>query len=301
MRKRLKNWLAKAVGNNIFWGIVKPVALFGVHCQNARNSMEEEKSSRTNTNYFHSDHVLNGPFKGMNYPVFEAVGSSYHPKILGSYEAELWGIMEYLKTGSFDAIYDIGCAEGYYANGLARNFPHTPVHAYDIDSKAQELCLEIASANNLQNVHVSGEAQPELLAGNVTGKKALVISDCEGFEKELFPKAFAPAYSNTYLVIEMHDFMDLAISDELKSSFSGSHHLISIFSVDDLDKLKRYRFSELNPFDKTQRYQLIREGRPGKMEWLIGIPKSERTEDEIRSLLTELDPLNLNLEIDRNK
>src|SRR5437016_2600251 len=62
--------------------------------------------------------VQSGPFAGMLY-VNQAVGSAHVPKLLGSYEAELHEIMRSVLTENYATIVDVGCAEGYYAIGLA--------------------------------------------------------------------------------------------------------------------------------------------------------------------------------------
>src|SRR5512140_2013789 len=62
--------------------------------------------------------VLSGPFKGMRYGDF-SYNSALIPKLLGTYEADLhnW-VGEALATG-YDAVINVGCAEGYYAVGFA--------------------------------------------------------------------------------------------------------------------------------------------------------------------------------------
>jgi hypothetical protein len=55
----------------------------------------------------------------------QAVGSALIPKLLGCYEAELHGVIACALNTTYDTIIDIGCAEGYYAVGLALHFPDT--------------------------------------------------------------------------------------------------------------------------------------------------------------------------------
>ena len=89
--------------------------------------------------------VADGPFKGMVYPDFIAYGSAMYPKLLGCYESELNASLEsFLKT-DYHSIVDIGCAEGYYAVGVAMRLPNAIVYAYDIDKKAMEACEKMAN------------------------------------------------------------------------------------------------------------------------------------------------------------
>src|SRR5215813_4226420 len=68
--------------------------------------------------------VLTGPFKGMivtDQPNWDDGNSTL--KLLGCYEHELWDAIELAITRKPSAVINIGCAEGYYAIGLARRLP----------------------------------------------------------------------------------------------------------------------------------------------------------------------------------
>ena len=62
--------------------------------------------------------IAAGPFAKMKYS-FESHGSSIVPKLVGSYEAPLESWIEEAIKNGYNRIIDIGCAEGYYAVGLA--------------------------------------------------------------------------------------------------------------------------------------------------------------------------------------
>src|SRR5262245_45426434 len=66
--------------------------------------------------------VQHGPFKGLAY-FDETVWGSITPKWLGSYEAELHPAIEEIISRPYETIIDVGCAEGYYAVGLAATIP----------------------------------------------------------------------------------------------------------------------------------------------------------------------------------
>ena len=86
--------------------------------------------------------VLNGPFKGMKYPEFLSLGSTLIPKLIGSYEAELHPIIDEIIACGYEEIWDVGCAEGYYAVGLALMSPTSKIRAYDIDIHSRKACLK---------------------------------------------------------------------------------------------------------------------------------------------------------------
>src|SRR5689334_17519514 len=60
-----------------------------------------------------------GPFVGMRY-LRSACCERILPKLLGSYEEELWPALRRLAALPIPAVVNVGCAEGYYAVGLAR-------------------------------------------------------------------------------------------------------------------------------------------------------------------------------------
>src|ERR1043165_6627000 len=94
--------------------------------------------------------VLGGIFKGLQYPAFKSSGSGLVTKLLGSYEDELHPFIKSLSSNQYSDIIDIGCAEGYYAAGLALLFPGAKIFAYDIDAVALERCAAMAEINGVQ-------------------------------------------------------------------------------------------------------------------------------------------------------
>ena len=50
---------------------------------------------------------------------------------------------------NYEQILDIGCAEGYYAVGLARMFPNAFVKAYNSSPIARDLCNKMVQTNKL--------------------------------------------------------------------------------------------------------------------------------------------------------
>ena len=92
--------------------------------------------------------MVSGPFEGMRY-VDKAASSAYIPKLVGSYELELYPRIEGIRRQRFEIIIDVGAAEGYYAVGLAKMFPDARVIAYEADADAHEMLAELARRNDL--------------------------------------------------------------------------------------------------------------------------------------------------------
>jgi SAM-dependent methyltransferase len=153
-----------------------------------------------------SNTVISGLFKGMQYPNLESAGSALLPKIIGNYEDELQDSFTRLLKNTYTEILDIGCAEGYFAVGFAMKQKGAKVYAYDTDAKAISLCKAMAEKNNVSAQMVYGGTCTayELAAFKFSGR-SLILSDCEGYEKELFTTQNIGNLKNSDIVIEVHD------------------------------------------------------------------------------------------------
>jgi precorrin-6B methylase 2 len=217
--------------------------------------------------------VLNGPFKGMVYPDFLATGSVLFPKLLGSYEYEIASLVEALCLKKYDAVIDIGSAEGYYAVGFAMRLPSSRVYAFDSDAKALSLCKKMAQLNNV-TVHCGNFCSKETLQTLNLGNKSLLISDCEGYETQLFDRQMATILKNHDLLIETHDPLNLECSTLIRNSLSTTHNLIEFESVDDYKKPFCHDFKELRSFSISERFELLRESRLGLQKWIFAESKN---------------------------
>lgn len=171
----------------------------------------------------HGSQVTGGIFVGMTY-LPEAKGSVLIPKLLGTYEKEIAPWMIDIVAARPVRIIDVGCAEGYYAVGLARLLPETEVFAFDINTSAQRLCRRLAELNGVGGrVRVGGRCRQEdlqLLAGSGT----VLICDIEGAEGAFLDPAAIPALFQTTLVIELHDCLVPGVADVVRGRFATSHN-----------------------------------------------------------------------------
>lgn len=217
-----------------------------------------------------SREVVCGPFKGLKYARFESAGSTILPKLIGSYEHEISTVLDEIIGFSYDTILNIGCAEGYYAVGLALKCAGARVYGYDIDGKARDLCLEMARLNGVDDrLSVHSVCTDGMLADFRFVGKSLIICDCEGAEMALFTENNISNISNCDLLIETHDFVNINISTQLARLFRSSHEIIVIKSTDDFQKAKTYSFFPFEDLtDLNERKILYGEDRPCIMEWL---------------------------------
>jgi hypothetical protein len=220
--------------------------------------------------------VRHGVFRGMRYPQERAIGSALFPKLLGRYESELNDIIEGSYLRRYSHIVNIGCAEGYYAVGLACYLPDVTVYAYDTDQAALLLCRKMARLNGVdRRVMTASLCDPAVLMTLPLSAHALIISDCEGYERMLFTDEVVDFLEGHDVLIEVHDFIDSAISGELRSAFARTHRLSVINSIGPVEKLVQHRDPELRRYEHDVQLILIDEQRPVAMQWFHFTPAQE--------------------------
>ncbi|MEO6786364.1 MAG: hypothetical protein ABI318_09550 [Chthoniobacteraceae bacterium] len=168
--------------------------------------------------------VQSGPFAGMRY-LEESCSSALLPKLIGTYEDELHPTIEALLRSAPSAVVDIGCAEGYYAVGMAMRLPGTTVHAYDMDSKARSLCGELGRLNGVaERVLIHQQFTPACLP-ELPSERLLVICDVDGYEVNLFSSESAAHWRQANLIVELHDFQGLPCLETVRNCLVGSHRI----------------------------------------------------------------------------
>lgn len=219
--------------------------------------------------------VKRGPFAGLVYPAYEAVGAAMPPKFIGTYEDELHPFFNEILTSGYSDVVDIGAAEGYYVCGLALKDPNLNSYAYDTDPYARARCSRMAEVNGIADrVHVREFCDSKELEKFAGCRKLLVISDCEGYEAELFNKDVVMKLSSSTFMIEIHEFLNSRIPEIMTDAFSATHDIEVVMAENDTSKVLNRRFPELERFSDAERFDLIREGRP-QMQWWIARPRRE--------------------------
>jgi hypothetical protein len=173
--------------------------------------------------------VASGPFIGMVY-TWRSLGSALAPKLLGTYEKELWSIVSGIITTDYESVIDLGAAEGYYAVGLARLMPQARVIAFEAQAAHHDVLLNMAESNGVSNrIELHGFATAELLGRCLsTCRRSLIVCDVEGFELELLDPSIVPSLQNTDILVEVHDFIQPDISAVLTARFEQSHQIVVV-------------------------------------------------------------------------
>jgi hypothetical protein len=168
--------------------------------------------------------VWSGPFAGMEY-VSAATEGALTPRLLGTYESELHPHLARFAQEGLDCLIDVGCAEGYYAVGVARMMPEVTVYAYDIDERARAACAELAAKNGVaERVIIGGEFQPDGFEA-FAGRRALVMVDAEGAELEILQPALSPALAGLSVIVETHDVYRPGAMAEIVRRFAPTHDI----------------------------------------------------------------------------
>ena len=172
----------------------------------------------------HGTVVMQGPLTGMDFLPQSAEGC-HIAKLLGCYEQPLQPFIEKAIQTAYPSILNIGCAEGYYAVGMARRMQNTQVLAFDLNPKAQEVCSTLAQKNGVSDrVKVGALFKPEDFQV-YESQKVLVLCDIEGAEKDLLNPEVAPALKGLDLIVESHECLIPGITQILIDRFKYTHQI----------------------------------------------------------------------------
>lgn len=168
--------------------------------------------------------IRGGPFAGMDY-VDQATEGALIPRLLGTYESELHPYLQAFAAAGVETVIDVGCAEGYYAVGLALLMPRAVVHAFDIDEAARTVCAELAAKNGVaERVRIGGAFPPDGFQA-FAGQRVLVMVDAEGAELDILQPDLSPALAAMGLIVETHDVYRKGVLQELLRRFAPTHQI----------------------------------------------------------------------------
>jgi len=273
LKKAIRELIKRVVASNLCWSIGSPLFQNIPYLLFLRKQVVIENHKLLVSQYFEDLIVKNGIFKGLKYPKLEASGSAIYPKLLGSYESELNGVLDEILTKPFTVFIDIGCAEGYYLAGIANKIDKIKLIGIDISESALNQTQKMLQKNGVDLINVSllQKFDTTLIPKNNTDQ-VLLICDCEGYEEIIFNANSCVNFSNCTLLIECHDYIVPNITETLVNTLKLTHHLEIIRST--LDETFKFDFipSELQKLSLEEKLQLVQEGRPTQMNWIYAKP-----------------------------
>ena len=168
--------------------------------------------------------VMQGPLQGLDFLPQSAEGC-HIAKLLGCYEQPLQPYIEQAIQKQYATILNIGCAEGYYAVGMAKRMPNTQVLAHDLNPKAQEISAALAQKNSVsERVTIGTLFTPDDFAAHA-GHEVLLMCDIEGAERELLNPEIAPALKGMDIIVESHECLIPGITQLLIDRFKDTHQI----------------------------------------------------------------------------
>lgn len=174
--------------------------------------------------------VLTGPFQGMCYPPSATKQRHVAPQLVGSYESCLHRVIKEIKERHYEHIVDVGCAEGYYAVGLAMICPDAQVFAFDAEPRELRLCREMKDLNRVSNLSLGTFCDSGALLTIAASRPSLILSDCEGYESRLFTEETVVSLPRTDFLIELHEAVSPRVTERLNGIFSKTHQVTLIES-----------------------------------------------------------------------
>ena len=230
-------------------------------CTKRREELTELVGERTG----HS--IVAGPFKGMIILPRWSWGD-HVPKLLGTYESELYNVAEEQVASKPDYILNVGCAEGFWGLGMAMR-TGAPALLIDVHDLGLEIAQENATVNNLKNIEYSNESTTAKI-DDVLSKhmNPFLIMDCEGAEDQLLDLNSVPNLKHTTILLESHDCFIPGLTNRIKERFADTHTVMEISQGAKnpyIDIIK-----DLGDHDKML---LCIESRAMTMSWLYLVPK----------------------------
>lgn len=230
----------------------------------------KELHARTQTTLFGSRdiQVLSGPFKGLKY-YNEVVWGPITPKWLGSYETELSQVIEEIIARDYTCILDIGCAEGYYAVGLAYRLPKARIIAYDTDFISRRQAKRLARLNRVEDrVSVFRYCSHADISRHAA-KRPLVVCDIEGFERSLLDPQLCASLRFIDILVEVHEGpWEPTTMDLLTTRFKTSHSVNELIANDREDWMRSFRSGSGPSITHKHLCEAVNEHRSNGQRWL---------------------------------
>ena len=198
------------------------------------------------------------------------------PKYLGLYEEQVQNkIIKEQKKNNLKFLVNFGASDGYHIIGLIKNSFFERGLAFEVNATEKLYLEDNIKKNNLESkIKTFSKANFEDVLENIEPenlKKTLFLIDIEGSEFELFNERTIKILSNSYFIIENHDFM--IKNKELIEKFWSK--IKNFFDYELIYQSSRNPFSIdfLKEFSEDEKWIMMSEMRPQNMNWIFLKPK----------------------------
>ncbi|HVU23811.1 MAG TPA: hypothetical protein VHE13_06770 [Opitutus sp.] len=218
--------------------------------------------------------IRGGPYRGMRFLQLRP-GSSLAPKLIGSYEAEIIPVLDWVRRAGFEQIVNIGSAEGYHAIGLIRDDAGTWVDAFEIDARRRAELARSAAKNGVAGrVRQHGVATPITVRAVLAGaREPFLLVDIEGGERDVLDPAQVPGLRQAWMLVELHPGLCPDVEPTLQGRFAATHRLFRFDHLAWPDRRARAR--KVAPFHWLERINVFHHERRGiATPWLLMIPRA---------------------------
>ena len=194
-------------------------------------------------------------------------------KILGLYEKEVQDQIYQIQNSNNKKKYliNIGAGEGFHIVGPLKKKLFEFGVAFEIDVTSKKLLIKNMEENNIKQYEIFDKAEINFLENQIFLKNkiedCLFIIDIEGDEFKILNNDNVKKLRNSILIIEIHEF--ISSPDILYKKLSEFFN-ISKFTTESRDLSK---IEIVNDFNDYERWIMASEGRQGRMEWLVCLPK----------------------------
>lgn len=211
-----------------------------------------------------------GAFQGMKLSKETWWGKSdLGSQCLGLYEKEILDFIKNLTTHQYENFIDIGAADGYYGIGMLLAKKCKKSICFEISKEGRKTIQKNSIANGVaENIYIQSEASTQSIAtiSDAVFKNSLIMIDIEGSEFDLLNEKIFEKFSNSTILIEIHNWVDnfeKKYTALLKNSFI--HHIVEV-----IQRVERpiLHLEELRDFTDDNRLLLISERRPCVMRFL---------------------------------
>jgi precorrin-6B methylase 2 len=211
-----------------------------------------------------------GAFQGMKLSKETWWGKSdLGSQCLGLYEKEILDFIKNITTHQYENFIDIGAADGYYGIGMLLAKKCKQSICFEISKEGRKTIQKNSIANGVaENIYIQSEASTQSIAAisDAVFKNSLIMIDIEGSEFDLLNEKIFEKFSNSTILIEIHNWVDNfeeKYTALLRNSFI--HHIVEVIKRVERPTL---HLEELRDFTDDNRLLLISERRPCVMRFL---------------------------------